>query len=344
MSILGLAIHILAVVVAANAATIFRGRLRTRYQEIVLITCGVIVGCVGLWGIMDNLFDYDKTVTELGGSILIVVSLVVGLLLGGSFGIEDILDSLGNHFKSRRDAARTAEQKQKEQETRQEKNSRSADTASSGGSVPPGKLSKLPVYNYPSPRSGHRYVDGLAIAAVLLCANPFTMLASARAGEGGSLTMLYLVALLDFLLVAALASVFGEGTAYAAIPMGIQSGFITLMGDWKVGNVEKYAASMASYSEQIKQIEQLSAAEKAAKAAEKAHLQELLDKDTLSHTFWETTVPKILHQTCVIGGVILILLAVNMVAKKRIKVANLLPALLIPLLYYGVMHLTALRL
>lgn len=334
MSILGLAIHILAVIVAANAAAIFRGRLRTRYQELVLIVCGVIVGCFGLWGVMDNLFDYDKTVTELGGSILILVSLVVGFLLGGSFGVEGILDSLGNQFKSRRDAARVAEQKQKEKESRQAKNGRPAGTSSSGSSLLPGKLSRLPVYNYPSPRSGHRYVDGLAIATVLLCANPFTMLASARAGEGGSMTMLYLVALLDFLLVAALASVFGEGTAYAAIPMGVQSGFISLMGYWKVSKVEKYAASMAAYSEQIE----------TASSAEKAHLQELLDKATLSHTFWETTIPKILHQTCVIGGVILILLAINMVAKKRIKVANLLPALLIPLLYYGVMHLTALRL
>lgn len=334
MSILGLAIHILAVVVAANAATLFRGRLRTRYQELVLIVCGVIVGCVGLWGIMDNLFDFGETVTELGGSILILVSLVAGLLLGGSFGVEGILDSLGNHFRSRRDAARAADQKQKEKESRQAKNGRPAGTSSSDSSLPLGKLSALPVYNYPSPRSGHRYVDGLAIATVLLCANPFTMLASARAGEGGSLTMLYLVALLDFLLVAALASVFGEGTAYAAIPLGIQSGFVSLMGYCKVSRIEKYAASMNSYSEQIK----------TASGTEKAHLQELLDEATLSHTFWETTVPKILHQTCVIGGVILILLAVNMVAKKRIKVANLLPALLIPLLYYGVMHLTALRL
>lgn len=344
MSILGLAIHILAVVVAANAAAIFRGRLRTRYQEILLITCGVIVGCVGLWGIMDNLFDFGKTVTELGGSILIVVSLVVGLLLGGSFGVEGILDSLGNHFKSRRDTAVAADQKQRERVSLQAKDGRSAATSSSGSSLLPGKLSALPVYNYSSPRSGHRYVDGLAVATVLLCANPVTMLASARAGEGGSMTMLYIVSIIDFLLIAALASVFGEGTAYAAIPMGIQSGFITLMGYCKVSNVEKYTASMASYSEQIKQIEQLTAAEKAAKAAEKAHLQELLDKDTLSHTFWETTCPKILHQTCVIGGVILIFLAINMVAKKRIKVANLLPALLIPLLYYGVMHLTALLL
>lgn len=332
MSILGLAIHILAVVVAANAAAIFRGRLRTRYQEILLITCGIVMGCVGLWGIIGNLFDFAETATERDGSILIVVSLVVGFLLGGSFGVEGILDSLGNHFKSKRDAARVADQKQKD--TRHAKGSRSADTSSSGSTLLPGKLSALPVYNYPSPRSGHRYVDGFAIATVLLCANPVSILATARAGENGSLTMLYIVSIIDFLLIAALALVFGEGTAYAAIPLGIQSGFITLMGYCKVSKVEKYAASMSSYSEQIK----------TASSAEKTHLQELLNEVTQKHTFWETTMPKILHQTCVIGGVILILLAVNMVAKKRIKVANLLPALLLPLLYYGVMYLTALAL
>lgn len=328
MSILGLAIHILAVIVAANAASLFRGRLHTRYQEIILITCGIIAGCVGLWGVMNSLFVSDKTVTELGGSILILVSLVIGCLLGGSFGVEGILDSLGNHFKSKRDAARAADQKQREKDARHAKGTRSAGTSASGSTALHGKLSALPVYNYPSLRSGHRYVDGFAMATVLLCANPVTILASVRAGESGSMTMLYVVSLMDFLLIAALASVFGEGTAYAAIPLGIQSGFITLMGHCKASKVEKYAASMKSYSEQIEQIKTAS--------AEKTRLQELLNEVTPKHTFWATTMPKIMHQTCVIAGVILILLAINMVAKKRIKVANLLPALLIPLLYYSV--------
>lgn len=334
MSILGLAIHILAVIVAANAATLFRGRLHTRYQEIILITCGIIAGCVGLWGVTNSLFVSDKTVTELGGSILILVSLVVGFLLGGSFEVEGILDSLGNRFKSKRDAAQAADQKQREKNARHAKGTRSAGTSASGGTAPHGKLSALPVYNYPSPRSGHRYVDGFAMATVLLCANPVTILATARAGEGGSMTMLYVVSLMDFLLIAALASVFGEGTAYAAIPLGIQSGFIALMGYCKASKVEKYAASMKAYSEQLE----------TASSAEKTRLQELLNEVTPKHTFWATTMPKIMHQTCVIAGVILILLAVNIVAKKRIKVANLLPALLLPLLYYGMMYLTALLL
>lgn len=317
MSILALVIHILAVVVAANAAAMFRGKLHTRYQEIVLLVCGLVVGVVGLWGALDALFLFEDNAIEISGSILIVVSLGIGLLLGTSFDMEKILDDLAQRIRDRRPAEASGKEK--------EKTARPASPHTSGKR----SLSELPVYNLPSARSGHRYADGFAIATVLLCADPYSILAAARAGTGGSLTLLYYVAIFDFVVIAALALVYGSGTALAAIPMGIETGLIMLFGKWQSSSVAKYAASMEEYTQQLKTL----------KGDEKTAMQALLDKATAAHTFWSTTFPRILPQMCVIGGILLVLLAVNRVCGKKIKVANMLPALLIPLMYYGVTRL-----
>lgn len=317
MSILGLVIHILAVVVAANAATMFRGKLHTRYQEIILVVCGLVVGVVGLWGALDELFVFADQTIEMSGSMLVVVSLGVGLLLGTSFDMEKILDNFAQRIRDRRPAEASGKQK--------EKTARPAPTGASGKR----SLSELPVYNLPSARSGHRYADGFAIATVLLCANPYSIRAAARAGAGGSLTLLYYVAIFDFVVIAALALVYGSGTALAAIPMGVETGLIMLFGKWQTSSVAKYAAQMETYTEQLK----------TAAKAEKDAIQALLDKATAAHTFWNATFPRILPQMCVIGGIILVLLAINRVCGKKIKVANMLPALLIPLMYYGVTRL-----
>ena len=99
MAVLGLVINVLTVIVAGNAGVMFRGKLRTRYQEIIVLACGLVMGVAGLAGGLRSLFSLSDGKLEIAGSVLIVVSLIIGGMLGSSLNPEEGLDRLGRFFR-----------------------------------------------------------------------------------------------------------------------------------------------------------------------------------------------------------------------------------------------------
>ena len=328
MSVLGMAINVLAVIVAGNAGALFRGKLRTRYQEIVLLACGLILGVAGLWGAMRSLFIFSDKKLEIEGSLLVLVSLLIGTLLGSSFDVEGLLDRLGGAFRRAGQAVAGASDAKSKTDVKARADARARVTAGVGttetgdGTAAPEaeaeekqrrRLEDLPVYNLPSARSGHRFVDGFVIATLLLCLNPFTLEAAQQAGLTGSPTMFYYVSILDFCLVAALATVYGVGVSYAAVPLLVVEGVTMLLCRLKNSYMEGgFGRIHVSDTQRQRTV------------------------DSLLNTFWGETFPTMQSQFCVIAGVILFALGLNLALGKKIKVANMAPALLIPLLYYGV--------
>ena len=300
MAVLGLVINVLTVIVAGNAGVMFRGKLRTRYQEIIVLACGLIMGVAGLAGGLRSLFSLSDGKLEIAGSVLIVVSLIIGGMLGSSLNPEEGLDRLGKRKPVKANAVPAPEAVE---------NAESAD----GGKKPRRRLEEMPVYNLPSARSGHRFVDGFVIATLFLCLNPFTLTAAQQAGLTGSPTLYYYVSVLDFIVIAALATVYGAGVSFAAAPLLATEGVTMLL--YKLQNL--YQTSNFGHST-------------AADPARQKAVNALLDG------FWGTTFPTIQAQFCVIAGVILIALGLNLAFGKKYRVGNLAPAMLIPVLYYGV--------
>lgn len=326
--ILGWIINLLAVAAAASVGAQLRGRIRTRYQEIIVISCGLVAGVIGLWGACGALllFPEEGTTIEIAGTALIVVSLVAGTGLGHVFEMEQHMDKLAGRFSRLRQgqSGQTASGKQ-------------TATSSAAGTRSTGlrrRLDKLPVYNLPSARSGHRFADGFTIATLLLCVDPLILSASARAGATGAVSALYYMAIVNFVLAGALAFVYGWGVAFAAVPFGIVQGVMMGMGKLQSKLAAHYAASVTDLSSQVSSFK--------GSSADKAVLQATLDSEKLKSTFWGTTTEAILSQMCVIGGVILIALALNLACGKKFKVAHMLPALLIPIVYYGMVLLVKL--
>ena len=89
MAVLGLVINVLTVIVAGNAGVMFRGKLRTRYQEIIVLACGLVMGVAGFAGGLRSLFSLSDGKLEIAGSVLIVVSLIIGGMLGSSLNPEE---------------------------------------------------------------------------------------------------------------------------------------------------------------------------------------------------------------------------------------------------------------
>ena len=99
MAVLGLVINVLTVIVAGTAGVMFRGKLRTRYQEIIVLACGLVMGVAGLAGGLRSLFSLSDGKLEIAGSVLIVVSLIIGGMLGSSLNPEEGLDRLEKFIK-----------------------------------------------------------------------------------------------------------------------------------------------------------------------------------------------------------------------------------------------------
>ena len=231
MAVLGLVINVLTVIVAGNAGVMFRGKLRTRYQEIIVLACGLVMGVAGLAGGLRSLFSLSDGKLEIAGSVLIVVSLIIGGMLGSSLNPEEWLDRLGRFFRRLTAPSESAAAKRKPVKANAVpapeavENGESAD----GGKKPRRRLEEMPVYNLPSARSGHRFVDGFVIATLFLCLNPFTLTAAQQAGLTGSPTLYYYVSVLDFIVIAALATVYGAGVSFAAAPLLAAEGVTMLL-------------------------------------------------------------------------------------------------------------------
>lgn len=349
--VLGWIINLLAVAVAASVGAELRGRIRTRYQEIVVLSCGLVTGVIGLWGACHSLLLFtatDKKGIEIAGSILIVVALVAGTGLGHVLEMEQLMDKLAGCF-SRFSPGKSKQAVAAGSTGRAGKGASSyapRSATSAGGKGTRRRFRELPVYNLPSARSGHRFADGFAIATLLLCVNPFMLSAAARAGATGAMSALYYMAIVNFVLSGALAFVYGWGVAFAAVPFGLVQGVMMGMGKLQSKLAAHYTETVADYTAQVDNF--------SGSKADKAVLQATLDNEELKRKFWSSTIETgstvetsstietILSQMCVIGGIILIALALNLACGKKFKVAHMLPALLIPFLYYGLVLLAKL--
>ncbi len=73
------------------------------------------------------------------------------------------------------------------------------------------------------------FVDGFVNASLIVCVGAMGIVGSMQDGLTGDYTMLVAKATLDFVIVMINGSIFGIGTAFAAIPMFIYQGIITLI-------------------------------------------------------------------------------------------------------------------
>ena len=126
-----------------------------------------------------------------------------------------------------------------------------------------------------------QFVNGFVTATLVICIGAMAIVGSIQDGLTGDYTMLLAKSLLDFVIVMVFASTLGIGVMFAAIPLGVYQGGITL------------GASLIS-----------------------GYMNETL----------------ISNLSC-IGSVLIFCVGVNLAFKKMIKVGNMLPAILVPIVY-----------
>ncbi len=234
---LGTIVNVLAIIVAGGVGVMLRGKLKVRFQEIVLQTLGIGVLILGVWGLWDSFFVLKDGVVETEGTLLVLFALLVGTICGEALGIDKLLDKCGGLFKkfSDRDEAREADKRAKAAKAQKGKGTRDKSIAEPVPAKKSGRirLEELPTYDYTTIRSGSLFVDGFSIATLICAINVMGLTGAISDAADGDPTLLYIKAGIDAVLVLVLATVYGSGATFAAIPVLLLEGGLTLIGIFK---------------------------------------------------------------------------------------------------------------
>lgn len=242
---LGTIVNVLAIILGSGVGILFKGGLRERFQQIMMQACGLATMFIGMAGAFEMIFSAtvgdNKTVDiSTGGTMLIVMSLVIGGLIGEAINIEKRLDYIGEKLKTL---------------------------------VRAGKDNK--------------FVEGFVTASLVVCVGAMAICGSLEDGISGNPQTLFIKSILDFVIVAVFASVYGVGVGFSALSVGVFQGTVTLLATFIAPFMSSHLIS------------------------------------TLSG----------------VGSVLIFAVGLNLLFPKKVRVGNLLPALLIPVIYELILKL-----
>ena len=237
---LGTIVNSAAVVVGCLVGLFFKRIISEKLNTTLMQALALCTMTTGITGIVQNGMEIAEG--ELGGryTLMMILSIVIGTLIGETIDIERWLESLGNFLQKR---------------------------FSSGDS---GDFSR-----------------GFVTTTLTICVGAMAIVGALNDGLRHDPTLLYTKSILDFTICVVFASTLGIGAMFAAVPLFIYQGGITLFA---------------------------------------GALEPLLGNAVVA-------------QMGFIGSVLIFGIGLNFIYKPRLRLANMLPAVFIPPVWYGIMSL-----
>ncbi len=96
---LGTIVNVITIVVGGLLGLLFKGGLKERFREVLTQGCGLAVIFIGAAGAFEMIFSVKDGSLSSGYTMLIVLSLVLGGLVGELINIEKRLDTVGEKLK-----------------------------------------------------------------------------------------------------------------------------------------------------------------------------------------------------------------------------------------------------
>jgi uncharacterized protein len=202
----GTFLNVGAIVVGALVGTGLGGRLPMRVRTTVTDLLGLFVVVLGIGDALDT---FGPTLGDrLGrGAVLVVLgSLLVGGVVGEAVDIERRLTRAGERLRD----------------------------AVLGGREPVAPEPSGPDRDqleapHPAHDPRHRFVEGFVVTTLLVVVGPLAVLGAIEDGLTGSIQLLTVKSVLDGFAALAFASALGIGVAFAALPLLVYQGGITLV-------------------------------------------------------------------------------------------------------------------
>jgi uncharacterized protein len=189
---LGTAINVATIVGGTGLGLLVGGRLPERARSTVLNGVGLVVLALGV-----------TQAARTHNIVFPLVAVVVGGLIGEGLRIEERLESVGDRIRRRVERDVDPE----------------ADLVALRGAEP----------TEPRPeRSASTFVEGFVAASLLFCVGPLAILGSISDGIEGDIQLLVVKSALDGLVSVIFAATLGWGVGFAAIPVLVYQGLLTL--------------------------------------------------------------------------------------------------------------------
>lgn len=188
---IGTVANIATVLIGSTVGVLVGHRLPERTREVVTDGIGLVTLLIG--GTSAAAVADPALVRSVGGSapmLIVLMSILVGGILGATIGVEDRLEGLGGRLQAL--AARRL---------RDEGDHRRA-----------------------------RFVEGFVTSSLVFCTGPLTILGSLSDGLGRGADQLLLKSVLDGFAAIAFAASFGWGVAASVVVVAVGQGGLTLIG------------------------------------------------------------------------------------------------------------------
>ncbi|MEE8817122.1 MAG: DUF554 domain-containing protein [Lachnospiraceae bacterium] len=179
---LGTIVDAFAIVAGALIGRFAGKALPDRVQKTLLSACGVMTLFIGIGGVMQHMLVVTQSGIKTQGTMMMILSLIAGSVLGGIIDLEGKLEKFGVYLKEK---------------------SGNADDAS--------------------------FVNAFVTASLTVCIGAMAIVGSIEDGIYADHSILFTKSILDFVIIIAMASALGIGTAFSAIPVAILQGVVTLL-------------------------------------------------------------------------------------------------------------------
>ncbi|HCW23633.1 MAG TPA: DUF554 domain-containing protein [Lachnospiraceae bacterium] len=197
---LGTIVDALAIVAGALIGRFAGKALPDRVQKTLLSACGVMTLFIGIGGVMQHMLVVTQSGIKTQGTMMMILSLIAGSVLGGIIDLEGKLEKFGVYLKEK---------------------SGNADDAS--------------------------FVNAFVTASLTVCIGAMAIVGSIEDGIYADHSILFTKSILDFVIIIAMASALGIGTAFSAIPVAILQGVVTLLARLAAPLMTDQAMSNLSY-------------------------------------------------------------------------------------------------
>lgn len=186
MTGIGTIVNTLAVVAGGGVGLLLRSGIRERFKEILLQALGVSTMFIGISGALRGIFIVDGNLLDTRNTLLMIICLVLGVLIGEWINIDRWMQRLGDFLKKK--------VKAKDED------------------------------------SG--FTEGFVTTTIIICTGAMAIVGSFQDALLGDPSMLYAKSALDGVIAAILASSYGVGVLFSAIPLLIYQGSLTILAAW----------------------------------------------------------------------------------------------------------------
>ncbi len=186
MTGIGTIVNTLAVVAGGGVGLLLRSGIRERFKEILLQALGVSTMFIGISGALRGIFIVDGNLLDTRNTLLMIICLVLGVLIGEWINIDRWMQRLGDFLKKK--------VKAKDED------------------------------------SG--FTEGFVTTTIIICTGAMAIVGSFQDALLGDPSMLYAKSALDGGIAAILASSYGVGVLFSAIPLLIYQGSLTILAAW----------------------------------------------------------------------------------------------------------------